>query len=369
MNFDYSEDQTAIRDLAEKVFKATAGGFMEQETASANSQAKKFDADLWSNLGNSGLLGAAVSERHGGYGFGLEELCLVMERYGAGVTHVPVLQTALVSMFIDCFGEQEHVALLADAISGRSHFTFAVERENTLRIEKSGSGEQRISGVLSSIPFAMGASAMLLAAVDDSGQPTWVLLPADHPGVNILEQECTNLEPVYQVTVDAALTSEMVIDSSGDSLSWLEQRALTLIAAVQLGVLEEALARTAAYISERKQFGKPVGSFQAVAHRAADAYIDTQALRSVTWQAAYLIDRGRDASRESRVAKWWAAKAGHDVSHSVQHLHGGIGADLDYPIHRYFLWSKRMELYLGGRSYQLDRMGRELVTEMQGVGA
>ncbi len=145
-------------------------------------------------------------------------------------------------------------------------------------------------------------------------------------------------------------------------MSWLEERAQVGLAALQLGIAEEALRRTAAYTSQRKQFGKPIGSFQGVSLRAADAYIDVEALRSTLWQAIWRLEEGLPATAQVAAAKWWACRGGQRVVHSAQHLHGGIGADLDYPIHRYFLWARQVELTLGGAAPQLARIGAQLAT-------
>ena len=107
----------------------------------------------------------------------------------------------------------------------------------------------------------------------------------------------------------------------------------------------------------------PIGSFQGVGLRAADAYIDIEAMRSTLMEACWRLATGRPAKLEVSVAKWWACRAGSRVTHTAQHLHGGIGADVDYPIHRFFLWSKQVELTLGGASQQLTRIGELLARE------
>jgi alkylation response protein AidB-like acyl-CoA dehydrogenase len=113
-------------------------------------------------------------------------------------------------------------------------------------------------------------------------------------------------------------------------------------------------------VKQRVQFGAPIGSFTAVQHRCADAWIDLEALRWTTWRAAWKLAAGEDAHREALVAKFWAADAGARIATATQHLHGGMGVDLDYPIHRHFLWSKALELEHGGASQQLVRLGRDL---------
>jgi acyl-CoA dehydrogenase len=148
--------------------------------------------------------------------------------------------------------------------------------------------------------------------------------------------------------------------------------ALTGLCALAVGVGESALATTAAYLNERQQFGRPLSAFQGAMLRAADAAIDIEAMRVTLWQAAWRIDTGRDAAQAVAIAKWQASERGQRVVHATQHLHGGVGADVSYPIHRYFLWGKQIELELGGPSRQLARLGRLLADDTapaaQGVG-
>jgi alkylation response protein AidB-like acyl-CoA dehydrogenase len=143
-------------------------------------------------------------------------------------------------------------------------------------------------------------------------------------------------------------------------VTWMLERARVGLCAIQLGVTEEAIRRAAAYLNERHQFGRPLSSFQGTMLRAADAYIDSEAIRVTLWLAAWQIDTGRPAADAVATAKWWASEAGQRVVHATQHLHGGMGADIEYPIHRYFLWGKQIELMLEGPSAQLARMGAAL---------
>jgi alkylation response protein AidB-like acyl-CoA dehydrogenase len=145
-------------------------------------------------------------------------------------------------------------------------------------------------------------------------------------------------------------------------VEWIRDRALVILCATQVGVVEEALRSTAEYTSGRKQFGKPIATFQGVALRAADAYIDVEAMRATAVQAAWRLARGLPASKEVVAAKWWASRGGHRVVHTAQHLHGGMGADVDYPIHRYFLWWKQLDLTLGSSGRHMARLGEELTT-------
>jgi alkylation response protein AidB-like acyl-CoA dehydrogenase len=160
-----------------------------------------------------------------------------------------------------------------------------------------------------------------------------------------------------RVADDARLPADGV-----EVVRWLHARALTALAALHVGVCDRALAITAAYTRERIQFGVPIGIFQAVQHREADAFIDLEAMRWTTWRAVLRLAEELPAEREARVAKFWAADAGPRIANAALHLHGGTGSDVDYPIHRYFLWSKALELALGGASAQLAALGADIAT-------
>jgi alkylation response protein AidB-like acyl-CoA dehydrogenase len=131
--------------------------------------------------------------------------------------------------------------------------------------------------------------------------------------------------------------------------------------ALELGIARRALILTAKYATERHQFGRPIGTFQAVAQRAGDAYIDVETIRLTLFRAAWLLDAGRDARAEIAVAKMIAAEAGHRVVCAAQHIHAGIGFDRDYPLYRYFLASKQNEFAYGSASYHRARLGRMIV--------
>jgi acyl-CoA dehydrogenase len=141
----------------------------------------------------------------------------------------------------------------------------------------------------------------------------------------------------------------------------LWQRIAVGLAGVQAGVTEAALRLAADYTSGRKQFEKPLSSFQGVSHKLADGYIDNVAIRSTMLQAAWHLDQGHEAVEHVLTAGWWAAEGGQRCVHITQHVHGGIGADITYPVHRYFLWGKQLEAMLGPGSALLARLGDALV--------
>ena len=152
-------------------------------------------------------------------------------------------------------------------------------------------------------------------------------------------------------------------DSGAAIVEWIVERATAAMCSIATGVCEQALKMTAEYTKTREQFDRPIATFQAVGQRAADAYIDTEAIRLTALQAAWRLEEGLPAATEVAVAKFWAADGGQRVVHAAQHLHGGIGVDRDYPLHRYFLWAKELELTLGGATPQLLKLGEILAAE------
>lgn len=145
-----------------------------------------------------------------------------------------------------------------------------------------------------------------------------------------------------------------------EALEWIVARATVALCAMELGIADSALRMTASYASTRHQFDRPIATFQAVSQRLADAYVDVEAIRVTTWQAAWRLAHDLPAAEAVSIAKYFAAEAGHRVVFAAQHVHGGMGFDLEYPLHRYYLGSKQIELTLGSASVQLARMGREI---------
>jgi alkylation response protein AidB-like acyl-CoA dehydrogenase len=191
------------------------------------------------------------------------------------------------------------------------------------------------------------------------------LLDPAADGVTVQPQRITG-GTAGRVVLDGVLVpADRVLGGPGagrDITGWLLAHATVALCAQQLGVVERALEMTAEYARNRVQFGKPIGSFQAVSQRLADGYIDVEAVRLTMWQAAWQLAAGQPAETAIATAKFWAADAGHRVAHTAVHVHGGVGIDLDYPLHRYFLAAKQGEFALGGATAQLRRIGAALAS-------
>ena len=331
MNTTFSESQEAIAAAAAEVFgRLVDPARIEKVEQSAD----RFDRDLWSALANAGLLGAVVPEQYEGLGLGAVELALVCEQLGRSVAPVPLVETLLAAWCIAVHGTgEQRDRLLPGLVSG----------EKVAAVDWSGQGV--------GVPWAHVADVVLVPA---NGQ---VLLVDPHAdGVAATREETTDRVVALTLTFDTS-KAEVVGSDVGD---WFVTRARVALAAVQAGVTDAAVRLTASYTNDREQFGKPLSTFQAVALKAADAYLDATAVRATMLQAAWALDELDDPTLPALTAAWWAADGGQRCVHLTQHLHGGMGADITYPVHRYFLWAKQIELMLGGASALLAELGDAL---------
>ncbi|HUY20954.1 MAG TPA: acyl-CoA dehydrogenase family protein [Acidimicrobiales bacterium] len=383
MDFTFTEEQSAVSEAAAAIF---AGMAATERVAEVERTPDRYDAELWSELAKANLLGLAVPEEHGGSGLGLTEVCLVLEQQGRAVAPVPLWAT-LVSgaMPVARFGTPEQQARWLPAVAaGDARLSAALSDVSAararpvVRAERDGDG-WRLHGTAHAVPQAHLATRVLVPAAVDGATPgaggaVIVALVDPASAGTTLERATTTDRQVHpHVTFDGTrVEAADVLGGAADGaavVAWTLDRARTGLCAVQLGVTEEAVRRTAAYLNQRHQFGRPLSSFQGTMLRAADAYIDTEAIRVTAWQAAWRIDEGLPAAEAVAVAHWWASEAGQRVVHATQHLHGGMGADIEYPIHRYFLWGKQIELMLQGPSAELARLGSMVAARLSGAGA
>jgi alkylation response protein AidB-like acyl-CoA dehydrogenase len=332
----------------------------------------------WVLLAEAGLLGVALPESAGGSGLGFAALCAVLEQQGRHVVAMPLLaSTVLGALPLAQFGstgqQDAWLGRLAEGcvvLSGALPLSALESLPAQLPRVTSDTAGLRIDGALEPVPWGLEADALLVPARAADGTTEVFLLERERDGISGESHRGTNHEPFASMQFDAVRVGAADrLQGPGEAiLQWIALRAATALGFVQLGVVGEALRRTAQHTVERRQFGKPLAAFQAVAHRAADAYIDIEALRSTLWQAAWRLEQGLEADNAVAVAAWWAGEAAHRIGHACQHLHGGTGADLDYPIHRYYLWAQQLRLALGGSARTLGALGARLSTQQIEIG-
>ncbi|MDT5221839.1 MAG: 3-oxocholest-4-en-26-oyl-CoA dehydrogenase beta subunit [Mycobacterium sp.] len=365
MDFSFTEEQETISKLARELFerRATPERLTELEAAEV-----RYDEGLWKELAAADLLGTALPESLGGNGGGFVELGVLLAEVGRSVAPVPAYATLVLGADpIARHGSPEQQQrFLPDVVAGKRILTAGLAepgrsdpRVPAAIAQRDGAG-WRLDGAKELVPAATLADTVLIPASiagGEDGEVGLFLLAAQADGVEIRPVKTTNREPHADVFLDGAVVSEQDKLPGDRLIDSLYTRALIGLCAIQLGVAERALRIAADYTTGREQFGRPIGSFQAVQQRMADGFIDVEAIRWTTWHAAWLVADGQPADRAARIAKFWAAEAGARVAATAQQVHGGIGIDTTYPLHRYFLWAKHNELALGPASQQLARLG------------
>jgi alkylation response protein AidB-like acyl-CoA dehydrogenase len=289
---------------------------------------------------------------------------------------VPALASlALGALPVARFGSAEQrAAILPGVAAGSTVLTAALVEElgdplhPTTTARRDGDG-WRLDGTRTNVPAGLVADTIVVPATVAGAEGPGValfLVPAGADGVTRARQDTTSGTPDALVGLSAVrLGGEALLGpvDDGSALRWLVEVATAAACAVMAGVAAEAVRITGEYTTSREQFGRPIATFQAVGQRAADAYVDAQAIRLTMLQAAWRLANDVPADREVAVAKYFASLGGHRVVHAAAHLHGGMGVDRDYPLHRYFLLAKQLDLFLGGPSRQLLGLGGILAAE------
>ncbi|HEY3701692.1 MAG TPA: acyl-CoA dehydrogenase family protein [Acidimicrobiales bacterium] len=376
MDFALNDEQEAVRDLAKQILE---GHLSQERLKEVEAGAQRIDRRLWAELARANLLGIGLPEDAGGSGLGFVELFLLLEQVGRTVAPVPVLPTLVLGALpIAEHGTPEqrrrylHPVVAGDLVLTAALVEVGTEPTRPVTTARRDGAVWRLDGVKVCVPAAHVAGRVLVPAATGEDSVGLFLVDPTGDGVQADDQQTTSGQPEQRLELAGAqVPAEDVLgdpDGGGPVLDWLLERATVAYCAVVVGVCEEALRLTAEYTRTREQFGRPIASFQAVGQRAADAYIDTEAVRLTAVHAAWRLSSGLPAAEEVAVAKFWAADAGQRVVHAAQHLHGGLGVDRDYPLHRYFLWAKQLELTLGGATAQLRHLGSLLANEPVGSG-
>ncbi|MGW1029234.1 acyl-CoA dehydrogenase family protein [Streptomyces sp. NPDC002577] len=371
MDFTPTPEQAAARELAAQIF----GDLSTPERLAAAGGGT--DAELWKALCAAGLPGA-VEET------GLLGLVLMLEEQGRTTAQVPFAATCVYGVLaVAAYGtEEQRERLLPGLRDGTAVATGALAPRGSLRAAGGapGSGEAHgvrgaLSGTVPWVPWLRDATYVLVVDADDV---LWLVRTADALTEPV---ELTAPWSAGRLTLDGTPAERLgagrtpgagqareagrvrsgrtgepppgAASAYGDMLAI----ARTAFAGLQAGVCAGSLARAVAHTGAREQFGKPLAAKQGVQLRAADAYMDTEAIRVTTYEAAWRRDEGLEYATHALTAAWWASEAGKRVVHAGQHLHGGTGADLDHPVHRHFLWGRQLDAYLGPGSQVLEELG------------
>ncbi|MCD2465791.1 acyl-CoA/acyl-ACP dehydrogenase [Streptomyces sp. MBT42] len=368
MDFTFTEEQQAAVEAAKAVFSGVTPDAVPSPALTPGAVSEDLDRPLWSRLAAADLLSLVVSPEHGGAGLDPVALCLVLRESARVLARVPLLETSAVALTIEAYAPPKTAAELLPRVSrGELVLTAASQgrtghdpAERAVTARRDGT-DWILDGLQTAVPWAHGADIIAVPAHTPDGATVLALLPRTHDGLTLTAQYSTSGELLAELRLDAVrLGSADVIDTEG---AWDRLRGLltTGTCALALGLGEAVLTMTSQYTGKREQFGHPVATFQAVAVQTADRYIDLRAMEVTLWQAAWRLSSGAEAALPAEgdiaVAKIWASEGVRRVVQTAQHLHGGFGADTDYPLHRFHAWAKHLELSLGPAAAHEDALG------------
>ncbi|MGP4026862.1 acyl-CoA dehydrogenase family protein [Actinomadura sp. 3N407] len=322
-----------------------------------------YDAVTWKALAQAGLLGVVLPEDVGGAGFGQVELAVILRETGRAVAPVPVYASlALAAVPIGRHGTAEQRALLVPLTEGETVLTGAYREvgpagEVATTARRDGDGFV-LDGVKTFVPYAREASRILVPArVEGEGVGVFLVEPA---ATAITRQPSATTEPLSRVALDGARVGpDALLGGTADGAAWdtLRRSAVAGAVAVSSGVIEGALELTKEYVKTREQFDRALAQFQAVTMQIGDVYIAKRALDVAVWAGVWRLAEGAaDADEVLTVAAYNACDPVVKALYTCQHLHGGIGLDVTYPLHRYFAWGKQCAHLLGGAEDQLDSL-------------
>ena len=360
MALGLTDVQQVAADLSEQIFAdlATTQRLVEVEASEV-----AVDLSLWTQLAASGLLGLCLAEDIGGSGAGVPELAMVLEKQGRHVAPVPLAATVISAMAVDRFADADtRRAVLPNVVAGTVMMAAAVTSAGvsgfpSIRAVPASGTTWSLSGRELCVAGGPIAGWLLVPARDSMDEPALFLVSSATPGVSITTVATTDRQLSGHLDLAAAEGQRV---GGRDAVNWLVQAMTLGLCAIQCGVARAATELTAGYISERRQFGKPLAQFQGVLMRIADAHIATEAMATTTYAAAEVLAQSGNCPEAVSIAKWWASQAGVAVVETALHLHGGAGNVLDYALPRFYLWAKQNAISLGGPAYQLQILGELL---------
>ncbi|MET9069519.1 acyl-CoA dehydrogenase family protein [Streptosporangium sandarakinum] len=378
MDFTLDETQSELRALAADLLGREAA---TERIEAHEAGGAPYDAGLWRSLAQAGLLGACLPEEAGGAGLGPVEMAVLLREAGAHVAPAPLLASLVAALTVARHGSPEQRAALAPLAEGRAVLTAALRGPGrdlgaapTVTARAAGRSDPAgstgaassatarpggdgwvLTGRAGTVPYAAQASAILVPAATEEGVGLFLVAPG---AADLRPVRVSTGEPTATLTLRDS-PGAPVGAPDGRAAEGLRLLALAGIVAVASGVLAGALALTTEHVRNRRQFGRALAEFQAVTVQIADVYIAARTLDVAMWSGVWRLAEGMDAEADTdlSVAALTVTDAALAALHTCQHLHGGIGLDVAYPLHRHFAWGKHHAHLLGGVEARLDAIG------------
>lgn len=361
MDFNLDETQRDLQGLAADLLAREAA---RERLEAFERGGGPYDAATWKALAQAGLLGAVLPEDAGGAGLGPVELAVILREAGGKVAPVPLYASlALAALPLGRHGTAAQRAPLGPLAAGETVLTGAYREPGPTGLvattARRDGGGFVLDGVKTFVPYAREASRILVpAGVEDDGVGVFLVEPA---AATITSQPSATTEPLSRVALDGVRVGpDDLLGGAADGVAWntMRRTAVAGAVAVSSGVIEGALELTKEYVKTREQFDRALAQFQAVTMQIGDVYIAKRALDVAVWAGAWRLAEGApDTDEVLAVAAYNACDPVVKALYICQHLHGGIGLDVTYPLHRYFAWGKQCAHLLGGPEDQLDSLG------------
>ncbi len=374
MQFAHSDEQQLIRASARTLLSARAGSAQRRV---ALQRPGGYDPELWRAFGELGWLGLAIPQAYGGAGLGWVELCLLQEEQGRLLVASPFFATsALAAPLISlCGDEAQRRSLLPRIARGELRIACALAGTDGrpgldgLAVSLAASAQGfTLSGVSDFVIHADSADLLLVAARAPLSHGTdgvsVAAIPRASAGVSVHPHTMLDLtRPMSRVEFrGVSLTRAQLVGEPGAAGCGIEQAldlARIALASEAVGGAEYVLEMTTAYLRERVQFGRPIGSFQALKHRVADMMVEVEAAKSAAWYGACVADeRPEELAEAAAIAKSYCCDAFFDCAANAIQLHGGIGFTWDHDAHLYFKRARATATLLGSPAWQRERLVR-----------
>jgi hypothetical protein len=387
-------------DEAQQAVSRAAAGVLERADAVPSDQppGEPWDWALWQRLGQAGLLALVVPDWLGGDGLGVPEAAALLTEVGRHAAPVPALATLMTGVLpVVRWGDRDVQAAVLDGVAaGDTVLTAAIRESSEPRPDRPGTTvvqrtsqpppdrpettvvqrasqpppdrpvttvRQRscwkacVSGLKVGVPAAARARWLLVPATVPDGGTAVVVVDAAGPGVSVTAG--SGLGPAAEGTVrlEDAPVAHVLGGTDGRAVADLYQLSVAGACAVADGAVAAALELTRAHVAARQQFGRPLATFQAVAQQVADVYVTARTLHLAAVSGAWRLGAGLDAGGDLDVARYWLAEYGPAALRTCHHLHGGLGMDVSYPLHRYSALVGDLVRQVGGADYALDLLG------------
>ena len=360
MNFEFTDDQQAIKRTARDFLASRYKLEVVRELAASE---QGFTDEQWREVVELGWPGVVVAEEYGGLGLGAVELVVIAEEMGYALVPSPLQSSVSAALMLGAAGtEEQRARWLGELAAGSVRGSLAVWDEHAGWAPDHSEAEAdagRLSAVKIAVPDAAAADFLVVAGADRHHY----LVEAGAPGLEIaLEPGLDPTRKLYRVTLHDTPVQPLG-GGDPDAVARAYATIVTSLAAENVGIGQRTMEMAVEYAKDRKQFDRPIGSYQAISHRCAQMLLEVEGARSVTYWAAWALDHEHGtALRAASMAKAYAGDAGFRVAASAIQVHGGIGFTWEHDLH-FFLKRAKANAHAFGDS----RWHRDRVAELAGV--